>query len=427
MTLHAGGRLNRVLACWPHRCRFLENQRREEQDAVTGDTRVSFWMNLIMTDRTPPEMAWRVPPVAVRALVKALPSNTSLVALDLCNCELKDDVGEALGRMLATNTTLRRLDLDNNSLGPKSLSAIADGLARNPRSALISLSLERNPLTGEPAGKDFSGLRAFCLKVLSHATRQPLADAASGSGLRGAFGGAGDFSGAEEEKDADVSVSRPGSSSALAGAAAGDVAAAAFGGAGRGTGGRFRGLAAAAAAAAADGSGGSGAPIDDGTVGRPLVSVNLFQCGLRREGGKLLVHCLRTNTALTHLQLAPTDDIEAGDLSLIVDILRDNARAAADAAAAAKAARAAARRAAAEAARKADAEAAAAAEVAWIEGQRQAREDARRKAIEDEMVREAKARAAANAEEAEKIARWKAEEKAAAEKAAAKAKGGKKK
>lgn len=381
-----------------------------------------------MTNRTPPEMAWRVPPVAVRALVKALPANNSLFALDLCNCELRDDVGEALGRMLATNTTLRRLDLDNNHLGPKSLSAIADGLARNPRSALISLSLERNPLTGEVAGKDFSGLRTLCLKVLSHATRQPHGAAAGflrGSDTAGAAG-LGDGSSVEEEKDADISVSRPGSSSTAT--AAGEALSSAFGGAGRGGvgGGKFRGLAAAAAAAAADGSSGGSGTIDDGTVGRPLVSLNLFQCGLRREGGKLLVHCLRTNTALTHLQLAPTDDIEAGDLSIIVDILRDNARAAADAAAAAKAARAAARRAAAAAAKKAEEEAAAAAEAAWIEGQRQAREDARRKAIEDEMVREAKARAAANAEEAEKIKRWKEEEKAAAEKAAAKAKGKKK-
>ncbi len=52
-----------------------------------------------------------------------------------------------MGACLKTNTSLQRLDLDHNRIGPKSLAAIAAGLQSNR--ALVALSLESNPLTGE--------------------------------------------------------------------------------------------------------------------------------------------------------------------------------------------------------------------------------------------------------------------------------------
>jgi hypothetical protein len=265
--------------------------------------------------------------------------------------------------MLGSNCGIQRLDLDHNQLGPATLTAIADGLASNASSALVSLSLERNPLTGDPPGRDYSGLRAFCVRVLA--------------------AGAEDD---EEEGDEDE-----------------------------------------------DGEGRDGFGRADGRKSKRcrLLNLNLFQTGLRREGGKLLVHALRSNTTLTHLQLAPTDDLDGADLSCITDVLRDNARAAAESSAAAKASRTAARRAA-EASRKvAEAEAAAAAEVAWIEAQKAARAAARQRAEEEEALREGRARMEREAEEAERRAKWRAEAEADAKKAAAKtdakAKGGKKK
>lgn len=145
--------------------RLMEAERKDEDEAVASDKRVSFWMDLVRSNATPAEMVWRIEPMAARALCKAVASNTSLRAIDICNAKLRDDVGITLGRVLATNTSLQRLDLDYNLLGPKSLAAIGEGLAANRASALSSLSLERNPLTGD-SGKDVSGLRSFCALVI---------------------------------------------------------------------------------------------------------------------------------------------------------------------------------------------------------------------------------------------------------------------
>lgn len=73
-----------------------------------------------------------------------------------------------LGLVLQANTTaLLRLDLDFNGLGPASLSALARGLAHNTH--LRSLSLERNPLTGE-GGDDTSGLAALAAALATNST-----------------------------------------------------------------------------------------------------------------------------------------------------------------------------------------------------------------------------------------------------------------
>lgn len=73
---------------------------------------------------TPSEMSFRVEPVAIRAIAKALGDNTSLHTLDVTRAGLKDDVGIELAKSLETNATLTRLDADDNRLGPSSLAAI---------------------------------------------------------------------------------------------------------------------------------------------------------------------------------------------------------------------------------------------------------------------------------------------------------------
>ena len=74
--------------------RLNERDKREEDEAVSADKRVAFWIDLLGHDATPPDMILRVDPVAFRAFVKAmLPRNSSLRSLDACGSKLHDDVG----------------------------------------------------------------------------------------------------------------------------------------------------------------------------------------------------------------------------------------------------------------------------------------------------------------------------------------------
>lgn len=377
----------------------MEAQRQEEEEAVASDKRVSFWLELIVSNRTPSEMVWRIQPIAVRALSKAIAANASLLALDLCNADLGEDVGETLGRVLGENKHLKRLDLDCNRFGPKTLVAIANGLCQNPDSALVSLSMERNPLTtsfpepgtggggGSKGKEDFTGLRTFCVKVLANCNYVSPETLAVLDAEAAASAAPVKLRTTNDDGD-------PLTEAELAAQAASAAAAA---------------LAAREAAVKRRGGAGS-----------RLVHLNLFQCGLKREGGRMLALCLRSNTTLTHLQLSSTDEIDGGDLSSITDILKDNQKATSERLAADKARRAAKRREEEVAKRIAAAEAAAAAEVAWIDAQQAFRDAQRQKERDDEAMAEARRRMEADTEEREKISKWKAEQEAKAKTAATK-------
>jgi hypothetical protein len=68
-------------------------QQREEEEAVADDKRVAFWIDLLRHDATPSDMALRVDPIAARAFIKSAVKNSSLQGLDMCGCQLQDDVG----------------------------------------------------------------------------------------------------------------------------------------------------------------------------------------------------------------------------------------------------------------------------------------------------------------------------------------------
>ena len=129
--------------------RFLEKQKREEEDAVSGSPQLTFFLEQLRANATAPDMTVRDRPVGIRAFLKAATAagNVSLQSLDLVGCGLGDDVGVEVGALIRVNKGLRRIDLDYNAFGPKTLAAIALGLQAN--STLQSLSLEHNRLTGE--------------------------------------------------------------------------------------------------------------------------------------------------------------------------------------------------------------------------------------------------------------------------------------
>uniref|UniRef100_A0A7S1GBD9 Uncharacterized protein n=1 Tax=Bicosoecida sp. CB-2014 TaxID=1486930 RepID=A0A7S1GBD9_9STRA len=137
--------------------RLLERQRAEEEDAVNSDARVRFWIDLVKDNATPADTVLRVSPVATRAFAKALRDNTSLVTLDLCRCELKDDVGIELAKVLMTNASLRKVELGDNLLGPPTAAAMGEALSGNH--SLTSLSLAHNALTANES--DFKGVEAL--------------------------------------------------------------------------------------------------------------------------------------------------------------------------------------------------------------------------------------------------------------------------
>jgi len=75
-------------------------------------------------------------------VAEALLSNRSLRDLKLERCSLGVEACSALGRVLAANTTLRVLDVSmNQSIGDLGVALLADGLRRNRRCRLCTLSL----------------------------------------------------------------------------------------------------------------------------------------------------------------------------------------------------------------------------------------------------------------------------------------------
>lgn len=135
--------------------RFLESLEVDEAESLTGDPRAGFLARVIAADATPASLTLRGLHVhAIRALVRALSSNTSLRELDLVGCDLSDlYAARALRSLLAANSALERLDLDTNALTSLGASEIAAGLAANK--TLRALSLEDCPLTR--ASSEFPG------------------------------------------------------------------------------------------------------------------------------------------------------------------------------------------------------------------------------------------------------------------------------
>lgn len=351
-------------------------QRREEEEALAADPQSAFLVGLVLSNTTPEHMVLRAGPIAIRAFIKAMgpapgakDGNTSLRSLDLCGCNLADDVGVEvrayatpvqpaatptlvacrlsltllssppfwlpccvvaslqIGTMLKYNKTLRALDLDYNNLGPKTLVSLAAGLSLNR--TLRRLSVERNPLTGgwlhdREALPDLTGVAALATALSSNTSLQVL---------------------------------------------------------------------------------------------------SVFATNLTAAGGRLLAAAIASNSSLVVFSAAPADEVAAADLSLIGDVCRENLRREAEEKEAAAKARDAAEAEAAAAAASAAASAAAAAEEAWLEEQKAARQAERERIAKEKLKKEAAEWKEAEEREAARKARLKAE----AEAAAAAGKGGDKK
>jgi hypothetical protein len=259
-----------------------ELQLREEAEAIAGDATAAFYLRLIREQATPASLCLRaLTPPAMRACVKALGGNTSLLALDLTGCHLDDDsIGRALAGMLASNRHLLRLDLDMNSLTSGGAACLATGLQGN--STLASLSLEGNPLCkrGGEIGRGGAALAAVA------AAQAAAAAAAAGSG-------------------ASVSAAAGEDASASPQPALGEP--------------DHSGFAALALAL---------------TTHPALRSLNVFGCGLGREGGSALARALPLCPTLCALQLSPADGCWDSDLAACRAAVAANSRGRAEAEAA---------------------------------------------------------------------------------------------
>ena len=91
----------------------------------------------------------------IRILVGHVAANQSLRTLHLSRCEIKDEDGIDIARILYTNTTLRKLELEGNILQIKTAKEFGKALRVNK--TLQFLDLESNSLTGD--GEDFPGIQ----------------------------------------------------------------------------------------------------------------------------------------------------------------------------------------------------------------------------------------------------------------------------
>lgn len=97
------------------RKRQLERQLADETDAVSNNHRAAVYIDLINFNLTPPDLVVELEDtIAIRALVKTLRPNVSLRSLDLCRCNLRDDVGVELAAALQHNRGESLLNNKNN-------------------------------------------------------------------------------------------------------------------------------------------------------------------------------------------------------------------------------------------------------------------------------------------------------------------------
>ena len=78
----------------------------------------------------------------IRMIASQVALNQTLKNLHLSRCDIKDDEGIEIAKILHNNNTLRKLELEGNVLGPKSSKAFATALKYNK--TLIYLDLESN-------------------------------------------------------------------------------------------------------------------------------------------------------------------------------------------------------------------------------------------------------------------------------------------
>eukprot|EP01029_Cantina_marsupialis_P029842 TRINITY_DN782380_c0_g1_i1.p1 TRINITY_DN782380_c0_g1~~TRINITY_DN782380_c0_g1_i1.p1 ORF type:complete len:401 (-),score=149.57 TRINITY_DN782380_c0_g1_i1:174-1376(-) len=142
--------------------KLSEQEQREEDEAISANDRISFWMDLVHKNSAPQSAVLKVDNVLARACLKALWDNTSVGMLDLSQNELTDDIAPHIQDMIERNKGLVSVLLDRNKFKANTLAAISEGLKRNDTLKLISLS--DNNISGNR--RDYSGVRAFgeCLK-----------------------------------------------------------------------------------------------------------------------------------------------------------------------------------------------------------------------------------------------------------------------
>ncbi|KAJ3087797.1 hypothetical protein HK100_008234 [Physocladia obscura] len=83
------------------------------------------------------------------ALADALPSNTHLKVLNLCNCQIATVTAQELAYALRSNTSIEYLNLESNAIAPQGIKHLAEALAFN--SSLLELRLIHQK---QPAGID---------------------------------------------------------------------------------------------------------------------------------------------------------------------------------------------------------------------------------------------------------------------------------
>ncbi|KAJ3135041.1 hypothetical protein HK100_003096 [Physocladia obscura] len=94
-------------------------------------------------------------PNLVAAIADALPANTHLTSLNLCNTQLSNAAAADLADALKTNKSLLQVNLESNAIGPQGMKLIAESLAVNSTLQELRLSNQKQP-TGIDAEQTFA-------------------------------------------------------------------------------------------------------------------------------------------------------------------------------------------------------------------------------------------------------------------------------
>lgn len=124
----------------------LEKQLKDEEEAIASDRQTRTWLRLIHDNLTHDTARIVCDSITVRPIAKALWTNSSLTALDLCRNKLSDFAGAQVARILKRNRHMVKLELNENFLGTRTCASFAEWLCHNE--TLKTLELESNSLRG---------------------------------------------------------------------------------------------------------------------------------------------------------------------------------------------------------------------------------------------------------------------------------------
>ena len=102
-------------------------------------------LNKLSANETPAEYScsgMELGGARIRILASQIAYNTSLKNMHMARCDIKDDEGIEIAKLLYNNKTVRKLELEGNNLGPKTAKELAKALKYNK--TLHYLDLESN-------------------------------------------------------------------------------------------------------------------------------------------------------------------------------------------------------------------------------------------------------------------------------------------